>query len=295
MPEPSARRTACGYYLCCPISFSHTVFDLPKVSSLLVHQVSSTDWSNRRLGSEVLGPLVQLLWAMQSSIPWGSLADWRQQCPGHPLGSSGATERDCFPLQLICSISEERRNQQTSIPSAQIEAPWLTKQIVPMGTSQDAATEEKLSQKKPFSRVYPPWHTRTYQASVDLSCDFLLGMVDWLVTLTLRSQGRRLRNWATGYSLSQNKRQQRWNFISACHRVEIFSLQWQWTEQPFFPAVSCHLATPNLVTECKHFASVKLIHGSEHHGDAQTKGPYSYLPVLVVLFSSPRRLFRPMF
>lgn len=94
-------------------------------------------------------------------IPWAALEQWK----GTAFLSSW----------FAASQSEEPRNQQTSISSAQIEVPWLTKQIFPMGTSQDADTEEKLLQKKPFSQVYPPCHTRTHQASVDLSCDFFAG------------------------------------------------------------------------------------------------------------------------
>lgn len=41
--------------------FLHILFDLLKASSLLVHQVNSTYWSSTHLGSEVLGPLAQLV------------------------------------------------------------------------------------------------------------------------------------------------------------------------------------------------------------------------------------------
>lgn len=154
MPEPSAHRTACGYYLCCPLSFSHILFGLPKASSLPVRQVSSTDWSNPHLGSEVLGPLVQLLRAMKSSIPMGIPGRLGAAMPwASPVQLWGNGKGLLSSPEIVCSISAEWRNQQTSIVSAQIKAPCLTKQIVPMGTPQDAAAEEKLSRKKPFSRV----------------------------------------------------------------------------------------------------------------------------------------------
>lgn len=149
----------------------------------------------------------------------GSLADWGQQCPGHPLGSSGAMERDCFPLLRLFAPSQQ--NEETNKPPFSLlkskPLVWPNK-LSPWGRHRMLLLKRSSCKRSHFHELSkPPWHTRTHQPSVDLSNKILLGVVDRLATLTLRSQGRTLLNWATGYSLSQNKRKLRQNFIFTCH------------------------------------------------------------------------------
>jgi hypothetical protein len=60
----------------------------------------------------------------------------------------------CFPVWIVCSISEELRNQWTTILSAQNEVPLLRlNKTFPWESYRSVVLEKKLSSDKPFSGV----------------------------------------------------------------------------------------------------------------------------------------------